>query len=349
MDNIRATRLTVEQKGSIERGFLEGVSNKTLAKILGISEGRIRTYVSRNKMNFGLEPAPIIRNWGEHRDQKAAILSILSMYPKTSVRSITGIMRRDFEPMDWYPSRTWIFDFIKSSNKEKLKLQLKPPINQRIKNLRLEFAHRWLDNGQETLGNIIWTDETMIRSHPSKKRISQWIDKGTPMKDQPVQVKKHSDGFLVMFWGCFSKHAFGPIVNVNGSMNGEKYKQFIEEYLLPELDAAKHLIGGNWRLMHDNAPCHRSRVVTEYLNEKCIEFIEWPPYSPELNPIENIWAWMKNKLLVEYGTPETEEELIAQVREVWENIPEEMAEKFCGNYERRLQAVIEANGGYTKY
>jgi transposase len=38
--------------------------------------------------------------------------------------------------------------------------------------------------------------------------------------------------------------------------------------------------------------------------------------APDLNPIENSWAWMKNKRLVEYGTPETEEELIAQVREV---------------------------------
>jgi transposase len=136
------------------------------------------------------------------------------------------------------------------------------------------------------------------------------MDKDTPMIQRPVQVKKHSDGFSVMFWGCFSKHAFGPNVNVDGSMNSQQYIEFIRDYLLPEREAAKQAFDGDWRIMQDNAPCHRASIVKDFLRENGVEFIDWPPYSPDLNPIENVWSWIKRKLLVEYGTPETEEELI---------------------------------------
>ena len=345
----RAPKLTEEQKACIERGQLGGVSNRNIAIVLGINEARIRTYISRNRINFGLEPAPIIKEWGKYRSQRMAILSIISTYPEISVAGIIGKLKTDFEPMEWYPSETWIRNYLKERGKDKLTLQLKPPINARIKGLRLDFARKWLNNGAETLGNIIWTDETMIRSHPSKKRRKQWMNKGTPMLERPVQIKKPMDGISVMFWGCFSKHGFGPIVNVEGSMNATQYIEFIRDYLLPELEVAKQLFEGDWRIMQDNAPCHRAKRVKDFLMQNGVEFIDWPPYSPDLNPIENIWAWMKRKLLVDYGTPETEEELIANVREIWTNIPPEMADRYCGSYERRLQAVIEADGGYTKY
>jgi hypothetical protein len=53
-----------------------------------------------------------------------AILSIIATYPRTAVKSMIGIMKRDFEPMEWYPSETWIRNYLKEKNKEKLTLPL---------------------------------------------------------------------------------------------------------------------------------------------------------------------------------------------------------------------------------
>lgn len=48
--------------------------------------------------------------------------------------------------------------------------------------------------------------------------------------------------------------------------------------------------------MQDGAPFHGSKRTKNYLDEKDIDVLEWPGYSPDLNPIENVWAWLKNEI-----------------------------------------------------
>lgn len=48
--------------------------------------------------------------------------------------------------------------------------------------------------------------------------------------------------------------------------------------------------------MQDNSPLHQAHLIQDLLGELHIEVIDWPPYSPDLNPIENLWALMKAKI-----------------------------------------------------
>ena len=49
--------------------------------------------------------------------------------------------------------------------------------------------------------------------------------------------------------------------------------------------------------MQDNAPIHKARIVTEWLENYRIPTLEWPPYSPDLNPIEHAWARLKDLIV----------------------------------------------------
>lgn len=202
-----------------------------------------------------------------------------------------------------------------------------------------------MSNGVCTLENVIWTDETRVASHPNNRRILVW----TNAAETPVQVKMHSGGNSVMFWGCFSKHGTGPLVSIKGSVDQNEYLSILKDELIPEFNRAKAAIPGIWRLMQDNAPCHTAKAVKSFLERRRVELIEWPPYSPDLNPIENLWQWMKKKLETEFPICNSAEEIEARIFEIWRTITPELCAKYCENYGKRLLAVIEANGGYTKY
>ena len=49
--------------------------------------------------------------------------------------------------------------------------------------------------------------------------------------------------------------------------------------------------------MHDRTPCHRSKVVSENLRKSKVEVLDRPENSPDLNPIENLWSYTKNKVV----------------------------------------------------
>ena len=122
----------------------------------------------------------------------------------------------------------------------------------------------------------------------------------------------------------------------------------IEESLLPEYEACK-IDGEDWVVMQDNCPVHTAAIVKERLKELEIPILEWPPYSPDLNPIENVWGYIKRILHSEYPVCRNAEEVEGVILQIWNSIPDAMIQKFAGNMEHMLRAVIEADGGHTKY
>ena len=123
------------------------------------------------------------------------------------------------------------------------------------------------------------------------------------------------------------------------------YKAYLPEFVQPgEI------------FMHDNAPVHTAAITKRLLAEMHVEVMIWPPYSPDLNPIENLWALMK---AIIYGChPELEkaldnnealEKLIEAAKEAWHAIDERVLRSLCDTMPHRVQAIFLADGWYTKY
>ena len=82
--------------------------------------------------------------------------------------------------------------------------------------------------------------------------------------------------------------------------------------------------------------------------------IFWPAFSPDLNPIEAVWNKMKNYIALHYpdlpnGRQYRYEQLRTIVREAWDSIPEDFLRELIESMPDRCQAVIDAEGGHTKY
>ena len=78
----------------------------------------------------------------------------------------------------------------------------------------------------------------------------------------------------------------GPIVCFYGNINATIYKEFLRQHGLP------HSRKGTFETQiftQDNAPCHKAKTVLSFLEEEVIAVIMWPPQSPDMNPLDNVW------------------------------------------------------------
>lgn len=103
----------------------------------------------------------------------------------------------------------------------------------------------------------------------------------------------------------------------------------------------------NWILQEDNDPKHRSKIAKSWKVENGIKELPWPSMSPDQNPIENVWRIMK--IRISKKKIRTINGLKAELVKEWKSLPNELARNLVESMQRRITALIEANGDYTLY
>lgn len=99
--------------------------------------------------------------------------------------------------------------------------------------------------------------------------------------------------------------------------------------------------------MHDDDPKHSSKIFKEWFSKENIKVLDWPAQRPDLNPIENLWNDVKNKIAQKNF--KNAEELWMGIQEAWLSIPIDRSQRLVESMPRRCQAVIDNNGFSTKY
>ena len=148
-----------------------------------------------------------------------------------------------------------------------------------------------------------------------------------------------------MIWGAMSQHGIGGsfFLPSGTTINGEKYVQLLSDKLQLHMQVHRCNI-----FMQEGAPCHRSKLVTNFLKNKKVKVLDWPGNSSDLNPIENLWKVRRIK--PRKSSLQSLPDLCRAIKEVW---VKEISKEYCANLvkslPRRLAAVIQNNGGHTKY
>lgn len=151
----------------------------------------------------------------------------------------------------------------------------------------------------------------------------------------------------VMVWGMFTAQGVGRLHVCEGTVNAIKYIDILERKALPQL---REWFGdGDFHFQQDSAPCHTAKVVKAYLLRKRVPLLDWPGNSPDLNPIENLWAIVKSRM--ECQTFTTKQALIEGIIKVWhhECNQGDSLKNLVESMPRRLAQVIYARGGHTFY
>lgn len=100
----------------------------------------------------------------------------------------------------------------------------------------------------------------------------------------------------------------------------------------------------NFILMHDNARPHVTRCVVEYLQEVGIQVMDWPPWGPNMNPIEHAWDELQRH--VRSGDPilVTLNDLKIALRGEWENIGDGVIQNLIFSVPGRIRALLDTRG-----
>ena len=99
----------------------------------------------------------------------------------------------------------------------------------------------------------------------------------------------------------------------------------------------------------DNDPKHTSKKAKKWMEDNNITLLDWPAQSPDLSPIEHQWVHLKRQLDQYPTAPKGVWEIWERVVEEWNKIPSEVCQNLIESMPRRLEAVIKAKGGHTKY
>jgi len=161
-----------------------------------------------------------------------------------------------------------------------------------------------------------------------------------------------------MVWECFYRSKIGylwPLLE--GRNNAIKYVEILE-YTLGDVRMELSEMGINDPVfMQDNSPIHTAKLACAWFKENGWVVAKHPAYSPDMNPIEHVWAYMKCQLHKKYphllnmpGGPDVVKAALANaLMEIWNSIPESLLESLYTSMPRHIVAVIKAEGWYTKY
>ena len=164
------------------------------------------------------------------------------------------------------------------------------------------------------------------------------------------QRAKFSKGVMVSAGVCFSGKGSLHYVPHKVKINGDFYVNNLLPLLLED---ARDKVGVDFIFQQDGAPSHAALQTQDFLVRNCPEFIkkdEWPPNSPDLNPLDyHVWGEMVKRYSSLSPKPTNIDELKRALQNIWCELPLASIRKAIGTFRLRLQSCVRAEGGHFEH
>lgn len=226
----------------------------------------------------------------------------------------------------------------------------KPLLSAENVNRRLSFATMFVSQPTDYWNDVIFCDETKIMLYYNDGPSRVWRKALTSLEARNIIPTVKFGKLSVMVWGCISSRGVGELAFIDTTMDAQHYLSILKSHLINSANKFGFISNNkpHFKFYQDNDPKHKAHMVRMWLLYNCGKVMDAPAQSPDLNPIENLWVHLKKN--VAKRQPKNRTALKTAIQEEWQKIPNNYnLEKLVHSMTKRLQCVIDANGGHTKY
>jgi transposase len=218
-----------------------------------------------------------------------------------------------------------------------------PFLTSKAMNLHVIWAKA---HQRKNWNKVIFSDESSFQMFRNTTQVRYKCGESIPRR---VTVKHP---FKVHVWGAFCAKGIVGFHMFTENMNGELYREIVTENLFEQ---ASQVLGRRWTFQQDNDPKHRAKLTMALLQDRCPRVLDWPSSSPDLNPIENLWSTMKQRvekkvnLMISEKKSVTQEIFMSIIAREWEAIDKDLCLKLAKSMSKRVELVIESQGRTINY
>jgi Transposase and inactivated derivatives len=348
--------LSDEQRGGIIAGYHLGSPCRTIAKVVGCHHSTVaRFLLLYNNKNVNNVPKKTKKKASNPVGRPPLIskarLKNLKQFVTTKRRRFlsSNELRIEWEKREGYQLHTKTL--VRAINKAGLHSRVarrKPLLTDENKAKRLTWCLEHQNWSPAKWRRVYWTDEKFFTQFRTHSHMRVWRKQGVGQEfDSNCVAAKVSKSVGKMVWAGFSWKGLGPLVTHNGKVTGKVHSNLLKDHAIPSFQSQFPRENGFFQ--QDNARVHTAKVAQEELIKENINILPWPARSPDLNPIENLWFMIENNLRKRRPFPTNLAQLEKMIRDEWGALPLKFLRHLVDSLPRRVNAVVEAEGGVTKY
>ena len=353
-NSIRKKELTPYKRGQIVGAAQLGASNVEIAVTLNTPESTVRSTLRADIQRLNGESirrSGRPKTWNDYYVRR--LVRLVRAQPKLTYTQVR-------KELGWTYSDSTLKRMLEPSGIRNWRAKRRPHLTEIHAQKRYDWCKARLNWTLAEWRQYMWSDE--CSAERGKGKTGEWCFRTAAEKWEPrmVQTYSKSRDISVMVWACFwfieGQIRRSELYLLDRDFEAKKHGYSARSYLQVLDDQMPRCWEPGLIFMQDNAPIHMARAVQDWFIEMGIPLTDWPPFSPDLNPIEHIWHHLKKLVLNTH--PELEgmgkgEEAIQALEqaliEAWNALPDSLFEQVADSMPYRVAAVVKAKGWHTKY
>ena len=311
-----------------------------VAEMMEVSRATVARYQVRRKMGESLQDRPRSgRPQALTEQNRIEIKSHIKKHPFTTCAELIRLFDLDC-------SEVTVSRFLNSIGLRSFRPAMKSRLSASQRRNRLQWAREVEDWDRSMWRRVLFTDETIIdlSSGPNTTRVRRKAGSRYAIRHIINSGKGFRGGKSIMFWGGISFNKQTALYSFQERITARIYSDFLENTDFPDI---KRLMPRGFIFMDDNAAVHRARFVENMKEANGIRSLDWwPACSADLNPIENLWSIVKEKVRKRFPNARN---LRALAIQEWNTIDFQTINSLIDSMPERIRMLIKKKGNTIKY